>query len=59
MARDSLIVILAVVALAAGCGDPATKPPALNVILISVDTLRADHLGCYGEDILNLVEIGE
>ncbi|MEN8180927.1 MAG: sulfatase [Myxococcota bacterium] len=28
-------------------GEP---PVARNVILISVDTLRADHLGCYGYD---------
>jgi len=27
--------------------DPAPSRP-LNVILISLDTLRADHLGCYG-----------
>lgn len=37
---------------------PATRPttrvsaqppePGLNVLLISIDTLRADHLGCYG-----------
>jgi arylsulfatase A-like enzyme len=25
-------------------------PPGPNVILISIDTLRADHLGCYGYD---------
>jgi arylsulfatase A-like enzyme len=28
-----------------GCGDPPSHP---NVLLISVDTLRADHLGVYG-----------
>ena len=27
---------------------PATASPPASVILISVDTLRADHLGCYG-----------
>ena len=27
-------------------GAPSTQP---NVILITVDTLRADHLGCYGD----------
>ena len=33
--------------LAAGCGgeEPPERP---NVILVSIDTLRADHLGCYG-----------
>jgi arylsulfatase A-like enzyme/Flp pilus assembly protein TadD len=30
-------------ALLAGCGKPA-----LNVLLITMDTTRADHLGCYG-----------
>jgi glucan phosphoethanolaminetransferase (alkaline phosphatase superfamily) len=25
---------------------PAEEPP--NVILITIDTVRADHLGCYG-----------
>ncbi len=35
--------------LASGCArapGPAAQPT--NVVLISVDTLRADHLGCYG-----------
>ncbi len=27
------------------CSKPSAPP---NVLLISVDTLRADHLGCYG-----------
>lgn len=30
------------------CGGQDRPPEAVNVILISVDTLRADHLGCYG-----------
>jgi len=28
--------------------DENYKSPGCNVILISIDTLRADHLGCYG-----------
>ncbi len=28
-----------------GCSRPASRP---NVLLITIDTLRADHLGCYG-----------
>ena len=33
-----------------GCdgGDGGSSSADLNVILISIDTLRADHLGCYG-----------
>ena len=33
------------------CGRAASAPPvqpATNVILITIDTVRADHLGCYG-----------
>ncbi len=35
-------------ALLSGCGAPSAAPHP-NVLLITVDTLRADHLGCYGE----------
>jgi arylsulfatase A-like enzyme len=31
------------------CG-PAAEPPAFNVLLITLDTMRADRLGCYGYD---------
>ena len=31
--------------LGVGCGESRPRP---NVLLITVDTLRADHLGCYG-----------
>jgi EAL domain-containing protein (putative c-di-GMP-specific phosphodiesterase class I) len=41
-----------VVALEGGCGSRTAPPPApaqgANVLLISVDTLRADHLSPYG-----------
>ncbi len=38
---------LALVLLLAGCGgEPALRRP--NVLVLSIDTLRADHLGCYG-----------
>ena len=30
---------------AGGCGGSGERP---NVVLISIDSLRADHLGCYG-----------
>ncbi len=29
-------------------GPPRDNGPPPNVILVSIDTLRADHLGCYG-----------
>ncbi|REJ68000.1 MAG: tetratricopeptide repeat protein [Planctomycetota bacterium] len=41
-----------VAAFFAGCADEAKPPappqPQHNVILISIDTTRADHLSCYG-----------
>jgi arylsulfatase A-like enzyme/Tfp pilus assembly protein PilF len=32
----------------ASCAGPLPHPTARHVILISIDTCRADHLGCYG-----------
>jgi hypothetical protein len=46
-----LFLILAVI-LGTGCGEPSASAMTFtsrpNVILISIDALRADHLGCYG-----------
>jgi arylsulfatase A-like enzyme len=42
------LLLLIILALAA-CGqaeDPQARKP--NILLISIDTLRSDHLGCYG-----------
>jgi arylsulfatase len=40
-------IALATATLPAGCGrGPAPSRP--NLVFISIDTLRADHLGCYG-----------
>jgi len=33
-----------------GCAK-RTRPPSPNIILISLDTTRADHLSCYGYDL--------
>ena len=38
-------MMLAILALGLGCGQPARRP---SIVLITIDTLRADHLGCYG-----------
>ncbi len=40
----SLVVLL----LAAAVGHAAPPPAPINVVVITIDTLRADHLGCYG-----------
>ncbi len=43
--------LLALAALAAvGCGAESSAPPRWNVLLVVVDTLRADHLQAYGYD---------
>jgi len=44
--RRLLLILTALTALHAAAQTPAK--PALNVVLITIDTLRADHLGCYG-----------
>lgn len=42
-------VFAALLALAHGCTDAASAPrPSVNVVLITIDTLRADHVSCYG-----------
>src|ERR1700704_7031367 len=44
--RRLILILTALTALCAAAPTPAK--PALNVVLITIDTLRADHLGCYG-----------
>jgi len=45
-AAGRLLPLAAAVLLAAGCGDGAGR--RLNVLLVTLDTTRADYLGCYG-----------
>jgi len=44
--RLLLCVMFAFAHLAVASNPPAKRAP--NVILITLDTVRADHLGCYG-----------
>lgn len=39
-----LAISIALLSVFSGCA----KPKSLNIIFITIDTLRADHLGCYG-----------
>ena len=45
-------IVASIVCLAAilppGCGAPAERPR--NILLVSIDTLRADRVGCYGRE---------
>ncbi|NLH50999.1 MAG: sulfatase-like hydrolase/transferase [Myxococcales bacterium] len=44
-----LVSLLLLLFLAAACRSaPPVRRPARSVILISIDSLRADHVGCYG-----------
>jgi arylsulfatase A-like enzyme/glycosyltransferase involved in cell wall biosynthesis len=45
-----MAIVLAVALLVASCGHerPHGDPARPNVVLCVIDTLRADHLGCYG-----------
>jgi arylsulfatase A-like enzyme len=38
----------AALALAAGCGGGSAPTTPRNLLFVSIDTLRADHVGCYG-----------
>ncbi len=44
---------LLLVAVAAGCGGS----PGLNVLVVSFDTTRADHLRCYGHQAIETPSI--
>lgn len=47
-ARSIAVPIVALVIALVGCRSAAPPPTAKRVVLISIDTLRADHLGAYG-----------
>ena len=44
--RPLLVILIALAAFQAAAQPPGKASP--NVILVTIDTLRADHLGCYG-----------
>jgi arylsulfatase A-like enzyme len=43
-----LLVALALTALGGGCARPSTPE---GIVLITIDTCRADRIGCYGSDV--------
>jgi arylsulfatase A-like enzyme len=44
-------VVLILLTVACGIGGPeGPSDDSLSIVLVSIDTLRADHLGCYGYD---------
>src|SRR3954465_1467078 len=49
--RSVAVFALASLVLAVGCRAPSSRsspPDRPNVLLVTIDTLRADHVGCYG-----------
>ena len=48
-------VLAAAVSFLSACGRPATerREPARNVLLVTIDTLRADSVGAYGNRIVS------
>lgn len=42
--------LLLMLLLAAAACTPAPPPPPKHVVLVSIDTLQPEHLGCYGYD---------
>lgn len=50
MKRTFLLTLLAVLALSGSWFYHSRKEAHPNVVLVSIDTLRPDHLGCYGYD---------
>jgi len=44
--RRLIVILIGLAALQVAA--QTTAKPALNVVLITIDTLRADHVGCYG-----------
>jgi len=47
IARLGLMAMMTVAAIT-GCGCGATPPPDLSLLLVTLDTTRAEALGCYG-----------
>ncbi|MFT4538980.1 MAG: arylsulfatase [Planctomycetota bacterium] len=45
-----MIALMSIGMIGSGCSDSALDEPFDHIILISLDTTRADHLGCYGSD---------
>jgi arylsulfatase A-like enzyme len=44
------LTTLLIIALPAPIGQAGEPDPPPNIVLLVLDTLRADHLGCYGSD---------
>jgi len=41
-------LLAAALTIVGGCSEPPSELAGYNLVLVNIDTLRADHLGCYG-----------
>ncbi len=46
----AVVVALVAAVVATACGGATTPAPRPNIVLVTVDTLRADHMDAYGYD---------
>ena len=46
--RVGLLALAAILASFCSGGDAPEEQRLPSIVLVSIDTLRADHLGCYG-----------
>jgi len=49
ISKGRLLLAATCLAIAGSCSDSASAPLQPNLLLITVDTLRADHLGAWGD----------
>lgn len=48
LSKAAIFIFMIVLAIPNSSGAKEKKAPPLNILMITIDTLRADHLGCYG-----------
>lgn len=48
VALGSFAALLSALVIAVGAAEPPRSRPGPSVLLVTLDTTRADHLGCYG-----------
>ncbi|TMA34865.1 MAG: hypothetical protein E6J79_15955 [Deltaproteobacteria bacterium] len=56
LARAAAMIVLAAAACRPDCA-PRAGQARTNVVLVTIDTLRADHLGCYGNRTVRTPEL--
>jgi len=55
--RPLVLLLILSFALAAACAAPPARAADLNVLLVTIDTLRPDRLGCYSSRYLKTPQI--